>query len=104
MCIHSIFVYCFVYCVVCRVVVICSDGSTHGERGGPSDCHHHQVCQDRLQQAEMPHLLHYCKGTSLAQYMLMRNEKEGRKKQAMSDQKQGKATQHIQSSHFSKEK
>ena len=37
-------------------------------------------------------------------YMLMRDEKEGRKKQARSNKQQGKATQHTQGSHFSKEK
>ena len=31
-------------------------------------------------------------------------QKEGRKKQARSNKQQGKATQHTQSSHFSKEK
>ena len=35
---------------------------------------------------------------------LMRDEKEGRKKQARSNKQQGKATQHTQGSHFSKEK
>ena len=33
--------------------------------------------------------------------MLMRDEKEGRKKQARSSKQQGKATQHTQGSHFS---
>ena len=33
--------------------------------------------------------------------MLMRDEKEGRKKQARSNIQQGKATQHTQGSHFS---
>ena len=37
-------------------------------------------------------------------YMLMRDEKEGRKKQARSNKQQGKATQHTQGSHFPKEK
>ena len=32
----------------------------------------------------------------------MRDEKEGRKKQARSNKQQGKATQHTQGSHFSK--
>ena len=36
-------------------------------------------------------------------HVLMRDEMEGRKKQASSN-KQGKATQHTQGSHFSKEK
>ena len=34
----------------------------------------------------------------------MRDEKEGRKKQARSNKQQGKATQHTQGSHFSWEK
>ena len=34
-------------------------------------------------------------------HVLMRDEKEGRKKQARSNKKQGKATQHTQGSHFS---
>ena len=33
--------------------------------------------------------------------ILMRDEKEGRKKQARSNKRQGKATQHTQGSHFS---
>ena len=33
---------------------------------------------------------------------LMKDEKEGRKKQARSNKQQGKATQHAQGSHFSK--
>ena len=33
--------------------------------------------------------------------VLMRDEKEGRKKQARSTKQQGKATQHTQGSHFS---
>ena len=33
--------------------------------------------------------------------LLMRDEKEGRKKQARSNKQQGKATQHTQGSHFS---
>ena len=39
-------------------------------------------------------------------HVLMRDErrKEGRKKQARSNKQQGKATQHTQGSHFSKEK
>ena len=37
-------------------------------------------------------------------YMLMRDEKDGRKKQARSNKQQGKATQHTQGSHFSKVK
>ena len=37
-------------------------------------------------------------------YMLMRDEKEGREKQARSNKQQGKATQHIQGSLFSQEK
>ena len=36
--------------------------------------------------------------------MLMRDEKEGRKKQARSYKQQSKATQHTQGGHFSKEK
>ena len=36
-------------------------------------------------------------------YMLMRDEKEGRKKQARSNKQQGKATQHNQCNHFSNE-
>ena len=35
-------------------------------------------------------------------HVLMRDEKEGRKKQARSNKQQGKATQHTQGSHFSK--
>ena len=34
-------------------------------------------------------------------YVLMRDEKEGRNKQARSNKQQGKATQHTQGSHFS---
>ena len=34
-------------------------------------------------------------------HVLMRDEKEGRKKQARSNKQQGKATQHTQGSHFS---
>ena len=34
-------------------------------------------------------------------HVLMRDEKEGRKKQAKSNKQQGKATQHTQGSHFS---
>ena len=37
-------------------------------------------------------------------HVLMRDEKEGRKKQARSNKQQGKATQHTQGSHFFKEK
>ena len=37
-------------------------------------------------------------------HVLMRDEKEGRKKQARSNKQQGKVTQHTQGSHFSKEK
>ena len=37
----------------------------------------------------------------LYMHVLMRDEKEGRKKQARSNKQQGKATQHIQGSHFS---
>ena len=37
-------------------------------------------------------------------YMLMRDEKEGRKKPARSNKQQSKATQHTQGSHFPKEK
>ena len=33
-------------------------------------------------------------------HVLMRDEKEGRKKQARSNKQQGKVTQHTQSSHF----
>ena len=33
-------------------------------------------------------------------HVLMRDEKEGRKKQARSNKQQGKATQHTQSSHL----
>ena len=36
-------------------------------------------------------------------YMFMRDEKEGRKEQAKPNKQQGKATQHAQGSHFSKE-
>ena len=45
--------------------------------------------------------------TCIYMYMLMRDaegRKEGRKKQARSYKQQGKATQHTQGSHFSKEK
>ena len=34
-------------------------------------------------------------------HVLVRDEKEGRKKQARSNKQQGKATQHTQGSHFS---
>ena len=34
-------------------------------------------------------------------HVLMRDEKEGRKKQARSNKQQGKATQHTQGNHFS---
>ena len=34
-------------------------------------------------------------------HVLMRDEKEGRKKQAMSNKQRGKATQHTQGCHFS---
>ena len=37
-------------------------------------------------------------------YMVMRDEKEGRKKQARANQKTSKATQHTQGSNFSKAK
>ena len=37
-------------------------------------------------------------------HVLMRDEKEGRKKQARLNKQQGKATQHTQGSHFSSEK
>ena len=37
-------------------------------------------------------------------HVLMRDEREGRKKQARSNKQQGKATQHTQGSHFSYEK
>ena len=37
-------------------------------------------------------------------HVFMRGEKEGRKKQARSNKQQGKAPQHAQGSHFSKEK
>ena len=37
-------------------------------------------------------------------HVLMRDEKEGRKKQARSNKQQGKAPQHTQGSHFSQEK
>ena len=37
-------------------------------------------------------------------HVLMKDEKEGRKKQARSNKQQGKATQHTQGSHFSLEK
>ena len=40
--------------------------------------------------------------TSVLIYVLMRDEKEGRKKRARSNKQQGKATQHTQGSHFSK--
>ena len=36
--------------------------------------------------------------------VFMRDDKEGRKKQAKSNKQQGKATQHTQGSHVSKEK
>ena len=39
---------------------------------------------------------------SLACETVMRDEKEGRKKQARSNKQQGKTTQHTQGSHFSK--
>ena len=42
-------------------------------------------------------------GHDVCVYMLMRDEKEGRKKQAMSNKQQGKATQHTQGSHFSQD-
>ena len=42
------------------------------------------------------------KSTSTCMYMYMlRDEKEGRKKQARWNKQQGKATQHTQGSHFS---
>ena len=46
----------------------------------------------------------YCKSQSsvcINVQVLMRDEKEGRKKQARSNKQQGKATQHTQGSHFS---
>ena len=42
----------------------------------------------------------YTTNTCMYIHVLMRDEKEGKKKQAMSN-KQGKATQHTQGSHFS---
>ena len=36
-------------------------------------------------------------------HVLMRDEKEGRKKQARSNKQQGKATQHTEGSHFKNE-
>ena len=42
-----------------------------------------------------------CNTLSISLHVLMRDEKEGRKKQAS---QQGKVTQHTQGSHFSKEK
>ena len=38
--------------------------------------------------------------TYMYMYIFMRDEKEGRKKQARSNKQQGKATQHTQGSHF----
>ena len=42
-----------------------------------------------------------CCITLLCVHVLMRDEKEGRKKQARSNKQQGKATQHTQGSRFS---
>ena len=42
-----------------------------------------------------------CKCKYIIIHVLMRDEKEGRKKQARSNKQQGKATQHTQGSHFS---
>ena len=39
--------------------------------------------------------------TEIIVHVLMRDEKEGRKKQARSNKQLGKATQHTQGSHFS---
>ena len=39
--------------------------------------------------------------TDIHVHVLMRDEKEGRKKQGRSNKQQGKATQHTQGSHFS---
>ena len=41
------------------------------------------------------------KKNELPIHVLMRDEKEGRKKQARSNKQQGKATQHTKGSHFS---
>ena len=69
-----------------------SDGEEKGESG-----------VKRLRGEALTVLLSSNITTTDGMYMFMRDA-EGRKKQARSNEQQGKATQHTQGSHFSKEK
>lgn len=55
------------------VYMCVSDGAACWKRGGSSDSHHHQVCQDCVQQAEVSHLLHISKEINL-QYVMCSSE------------------------------
>ena len=72
---ESIHVYMYVSLPVCRCECVCA-----------------RVC-------ESTHLYMYM--YNVHAHVVMRDEKEGRKKQARSNKQQGKATQHTPGSHFS---
>ena len=79
----SLYIYMYIH-VIKSVLTVCSVIYIY---------HSTNVSDYIVQWGQKSRLLHV--------HVLMRDEKEGRKKQARSNKQQGKATQHTQGSHFS---